>query len=483
VNGWDQRLRSTRLDFIDRLERYGFTSATENIWRGSITTSSGNSRKVEVSIGDSWPYLPPIVLPLDNELADSWHCTRVGGLCLYIDEDRTQRPWLDVDRLLARITDWFDQAESGWPHDTPDLDLDRYFDPANPRLLVLYNDLELLLGRSIRTRKGRNNTVEVTGAAPAALKARRKELRFGYCADIGTPTKPPKRWSDLEPMIQDGKKVAKGIRDGRYGLLLLRYSRAGQEGVVALAASANRDDEIILRAHLSAGTTTAVRRLRAGTHASALAAKSVAVVGCGAVGSFVAEGLARAGLGSLTLQDGDVLRPGNLIRHIATNTEVGLGKPDTIRRVLATRGLLAEGNCHTINEPLIEPSAARDLLSKHDLVIDATADGAVTTLLGHAAEDSDRVVLSVCTQNDGDSVRVDLLPPLSGAIPLPETTERGSRQPEMYEGGCGSPVSPTPPYAVAEAAALAVRYACGLLLGDPLNNAGEAHEYPRTDDA
>jgi hypothetical protein len=303
-------------------------------------------------------------------------------LCLYIDDDRTTRPWLNADRLLARIVDWFDQAESGWPHDAPDLDLDRYFDPASPRLLVLYDDLQLLLERSVRTRKGHNNTVEVTGAAPSARKPRRKGLRFGYCADIGTPAKPPKCWSDLEPLIQDGEKVAKGIRDGRYGLLLLRYTRAGREGVVALAALIDKDDEIVLRAHLSAGTSAAVRRLRAGPGASALADKSVAVVGCGAVGSFVAEGLARAGLGSLTLQDGDVLRPGNLIRHLATDSEVGLLKPDAVRRALATRGLLAEGNCHPINEQLIEPSAARDLVSSHDLVIDASADGAVTTLLG-----------------------------------------------------------------------------------------------------
>jgi hypothetical protein len=483
VNGWDQRLRSTRLDFIDRLERHGFTRATENIWRGTITTSSGTSRKVEVSIGDSWPYLPPIVLPLDNEHADSWHSTRTGGLCLYIDEDRTERPWLDADSLLARITGWFDEAEAGWPNDTPDLDLDRYFDQASPRLLVLYDDLEPLLDRSIRTRRGRNNTVEVVGAGRASAKAKRRELRFGYCADIGTPAKPPKRWSDLEPLIQDGGTVAKSIRDGRYRLLLLRYRRTGREGVVALAASADKDDEIILRAHLSAGTSSAVRRLRAGPNAGVLAAKNVAVVGCGAVGSFVAEGLARAGLGSLTLQDGDVLRPGNLVRHIATDSEVGLVKPEAVRQALETRGLLVRGNCHTINQSLIEPSAAGELLDRHDLVIDASADGAVTTLIKHAAEDRAAVVLSVCTQNDGDSVRVDVMPPLAGATPLPETTQREPEQPEIYEGGCGSPVSPTPPFAVAEAAALAVRHACALLLGAPLDSAGAAHQYsPRPDD-
>jgi ThiF family len=271
-----------------------------------------------------------------------------------------------------------------------------------------------------------------------------------------------------------------GIRDGNYRLLLLRYRRAGREGVLALAANAAKD-EIVLRAHDSAGTSAAVRRLRAGPHASALAAKSVAVVGCGAVGSFVADGLARAGVGSLTLQDGDVLRPGNLVRHLATDGEVGLVKPEAVRQALTARGLLP-ADCHTINAPLIHPSAARDLLSRNDLVIDASADGAVTSLLRHAAEDAAAVVLTICTQNGGDTVRVDLLPPLAEASTLPATTQREPQQPEMYEGGCGSPVSPTPPYAATEAAALAVRHACQHLLGTPLVSDGEVHEYPRLGD-
>ena len=477
---WDLRLQTTRLDFVDRLERRGFARVTNNIWHGSVRTPAGRAREIEVCLGEDWPYYPPTVFPLNADVASSWHRDRTGALCLYVEDDRGERPWLDVEALLAHVAGWFDQAETNWSDDTPDLDLERYFDAARPRLLVVYDDLEPLLNRSIRTKKGFNDTLVIIGAGPVARKAQRRNFRFGYCADIGTPDRPPKQWSDLEPLIRDGSKVAEGIRRGSYRLLLLRYSRAGRVGVLALAAHGTQD-EIVLRAHNSAGTSAAVRGLRAGPHAPALATKGVAIVGCGAVGSFVAEGLARAGVGILTLQDGDILRPGNLVRHLATEREVGLVKPEAVRQSLGVRGLLPR-TCSTINRPLLGQSGARDLVSRHDLVVDASADGAVTTLLRHAAEEAGKVVLTVCTQNDGDSIRVDILPPLAGSRPLAVTIQREPRQPEVYEGGCGDPVSPTPPYAVAEAAALAVRHACAIVLATPLVNNGELHEYPLSRD-
>jgi hypothetical protein len=45
--------------------------------------------------------------------------------------------------------------------------------------------------------------------------------------------------------------------------------------------------------------------------------------------------------------------------------------------------------------------------------------------------------------------------------------------PEVFEAGCGEPVSPTPPHAVAEAAATAVRHIIGILTGTPVSDAGE----------
>src|ERR1700694_5114599 len=46
-----------------------------------------------------------------------------------------------------------------------------------------------------------------------------------------------------------------------------------------------------------------------------LLASHVAIVGCGALGSFQAEALARAGVGRLTIVDRDYVEPSNLQRQ------------------------------------------------------------------------------------------------------------------------------------------------------------------------
>ena len=81
--------------------------------------------------------------------------------------------------------------------------------------------------------------------------------------------------------------------------------------------------------------------------------------------------------------------------------------------------------------------------------------------------------VTTCLQNEGRSMRVDVVPPLDGTAPLAPTVIRSSSTPELFEAGCGLPVSPTPPYAVAEAAAMAVRHSVRLLAGTPESPAGE----------
>jgi hypothetical protein len=81
----------------------------------------------------------------------------------------------------------------------------------------------------------------------------------------------------------------------------------------------------------------------------------------------------------------------------------------------------------------------------------------------------------VVLQNEGKTFRVDVLPPIGGADPLP-SSDRGEQVTAVYEAGCGSPVSLTPPPAVAEAAAAAARHAIATLTGAPLSAAGEIRE-------
>lgn len=476
MNDLNLSLLSTRLDFIDDLEQRGFESFQKNTWTGRVVTTGSEAHWVRVEVHELFPYHPPIVLPTDDDYDDSWHRDSNGGLCLYNENARTDRPWLDVEAFLARIADWYHQASTGWPDDAPDLDLERYFPSANPRLLALYDDLGPLLGKTVRTHRGRNDTLEIIGPAKVPTKVKRTRHRFGYCADLGELTKPVKSWRAIEPLLLgDGPRVAQGIRAGHVRLLLLRYTRSGREAVLALSTVSD-GKSIALFSHHSANTSTVVRRLRAGAQAPVLASKSVAVVGCGAIGSFTADGLVRAGVQNLTLQDGDVLRPGNLIRHLCGDAEVGLPKPEAVRQKLLAGETFAL-NITAVNDLLLSPDAAYHLMIRHDLVIDASADGAVTSLLLAAAHQAQRTAISVCTQNDGDTVRVDLLPPPPGTAALPPTVQRATSGPEAFEGGCGSPISATPAFAVTEAAALTVRYACVLLSHQPLSDAGVAHNY------
>ena len=67
-----------------------------------------------------------------------------------------------------------------------------------------------------------------------------------------------------------------------------------------------------------------------------LRAARVAVFGLGGVGSYIAEALARAGIGSLLLIDGDAVAPSNMNRQlIATMDTVGMRKTDAAARRIA----------------------------------------------------------------------------------------------------------------------------------------------------
>ena len=61
--------------------------------------------------------------------------------------------------------------------------------------------------------------------------------------------------------------------------------------------------------------------------------KKVLICGVGGVGSFVAESLARSGIGHLTLIDFDVIDESNLNRQLMTNrSNIGLSKVEELRK-------------------------------------------------------------------------------------------------------------------------------------------------------
>ncbi|MCH5344612.1 MAG: HesA/MoeB/ThiF family protein [Acetatifactor sp.] len=109
-----------------------------------------------------------------------------------------------------------------------------------------------------------------------------------------------------------------------------------------------------------------------------LAEKSVCVIGCGGLGGYVTELLARVGVGRLTLVDPDVFKESNLNRQLfATEHNLGMRKVEVAAERIST--VNSSVAVRKIPESLSEENAAR-LLTGHDVAVDAL-DNIPTRLL------------------------------------------------------------------------------------------------------
>ena len=96
---------------------------------------------------------------------------------------------------------------------------------------------------------------------------------------------------------------------------------------------------------------------------------TVAVVGVGGLGGWVAEGLARMGLGHLVLIDGDVYAEDNLNRQLGCVERV-VGQPKVsvlCRRIAEVNGAVTV----TVRMEWLREDNAADLLAGADVVVDA----------------------------------------------------------------------------------------------------------------
>ncbi len=128
-----------------------------------------------------------------------------------------------------------------------------------------------------------------------------------------------------------------------------------------------------------------------------LSAFTVAIVGCGSVGSKIAASLARAGVDNFVLVDGDILFPGNLVRNDLDWRWVGLNKPAAVAERIGeihpsvnvvTRQILLGGQ-----ESSASTDAALVAVGKCDLIIDATADPQIFNLCASVARSEKKALV------------------------------------------------------------------------------------------
>ncbi len=96
----------------------------------------------------------------------------------------------------------------------------------------------------------------------------------------------------------------------------------------------------------------------------------VLIVGLGGVGAYAAEMIARAGVGHLTIIDGDVVQPGNRNRQLPALTSTqGLNKSDVVAARL--RDINPDIQLDVLNEFLKDERIPEILNHPYDYVVDA----------------------------------------------------------------------------------------------------------------
>lgn len=496
-------LSHARDELVDALARSGFRriddrgGATQT-WRGCLTfqpvgEGSTHTTVIEIAVPEQFPFVEPRVLPCSQATAErvtgrafsdyyepgrGWHRDQDMAMCLFIAADRTRLPWTDGEALLEQATAWLSCDAAGWPTDEPALDLDRYLPPSTETRPVLYGPLEGCDQRVLRLSPKANGILRVKqSAAPqrhgTGTRSRRRWRGDAVMVlDAGQLVRPIRGWDDLVAAggAERAERLTRAQQDG-LRWVLLTYRRGDVAGVLGLELVAEREGAVALRAMTAVPDDLATRRVRAHPDAGALAGKQVAIVGVGAIGSVVADVLHRSGVGSLHLRDPDIVLPGNTMRHLLGEADIGRPKARAVAYSLHAarpwfdRPSFTQDRVTTLNE-------AVEMLAGFDLVVDATADSTATALLTAAARAGAGQLLSVCVLADGYAVRVDRTPTRPGDEPLEPLPLPASTAP-VYETGCGSPVSTTPPGAVWEAAAVAARHGIALLLDPDGVPAGE----------
>ena len=118
---------------------------------------------------------------------------------------------------------------------------------------------------------------------------------------------------------------------------------------------------------------------------ASLAGRGALVVGCGSVGSYLAEQLARAGIGRLALVDPEVVEAANLSRTGYAAADVGQPKPEALARRLLGFAPSLSLTLRTRAVEQLEVGEVDALVRSADLIVGATDDPAAHRALNRFA--------------------------------------------------------------------------------------------------
>lgn len=483
--------------FIAELEAEGFNQIDDIAWSGPVHRSlvdGGHTDADQMTFyfRPSWPYLPPL---LHVPGIAAWHADQ-ELLCIWQADDNSQR-WTTLQGVYDRIDEWVSDAARGFADVENARNPEIYWEQPGERVVGLVDVDELLAGRPNDGQHGEFHFVDAVSADGRRSPGPVFELRPGaFSAMTGLPedvgdhhavrgrwfyreriSHPPRTFDEFRQFLT-GKQRLRLDRDLRDRPLvmfgLFWRNAAGLVGTVLLARRTS-ETEVALFLVVLRPNSRAALLLRAGPDAVRLQDASVAIIGVGAVGSHVAEQLARAGVGRLLLIDRDRLWPANLIRHAAPpGTPAATLKTAAMHQQLSQYPWVEIRTQDGDDGALWTANQLRAVLDAADLTIDATGHGGLAEWTARVAHANGRAFISAALFRGGAVARIrrqaretdapliqrphfDRYPEIP---PLDEEAEYAGT-----ETGCLARVHNAPPVAVTLAAALTAEVAIDHLTG------------------
>lgn len=289
---------------------------------------------------------------------------------------------------------------------------------------------------------GREQRIDVDRTLRAIVRRAPKEevviLLIGYQIPALWAGKPIEvHWQALILNIPKKVKPQRGYRDNDRGRWeRLRREKFGNHKMLSyLTTSSWHPDRLQARGRLD----------------QSLREQAIVIIGVGALGSAIAEILARGGVQEICVLDGDTLAIGNLSRHTLTASELSQNKAQAVAARLQLAAPMS--TIKSISRYLPEePAQAQELLADYDVILDCTAEDGVLRTLASGWWPIPKVFLSAST--GFAATRLFLYFASANSFPLDDFAEEigpwlsKERQEwanagEVLEGpGCWSPLYP-----------------------------------------
>ena len=407
---------------------------------GSFVPGEGGLRVEPVEhlvivVPDGYPQERPQVLVGHQRWLGFPHVLLDGQLCIYLDPDREWLPGSGMAGALDRIWEWFDEAIGGRfdartslhhalggiPPGTP----------GAPTMVVRQTPGELKPGIRRVVFTVRDRRVDVAAwdrkAGDGELGGLAVVLPGPLPGGVGSTLSDllsaagRHRFPDKAMLIARLKRAAATLPEGDTLYLIVAARNPALTGAGAYDLAAAALDPVTVRAVgldqpgpdlLKVEDEPALTYLRMDDVRPEIsvrrddrrpvawfAGKSVELWGCGALGSWIAEILVRAGVRRLVIRDSTGVGSGLLVRQNYREGDVGAMKSYALAERMRSidDGVLIEVGRHG------GPDLLEDGLVGCDLLIDATVSNAASAAINHVLLDADEGLLVAQVATDSVS--------------------------------------------------------------------------------